>query len=1233
MGAGVGPDGVSPYKQNRATLHLHGGATPWISDGTPHQWTTPAGESTVYPKGVSVTNVPDMPDPGPGGMTFYWTNQQSSRLMFFHDHVYGITRLNVYVGEAAGYVIQDPVEDALVAGNYIPAEQIPLIIQDKTFVDAATIGDTDPTWRWGTGADGDGNGYPDFKTGDLWVPHVYMPAQNPADLSGMAPMGRWHYGPWFWPPVTDIQHGPVPNPYYDSWFAGDIDPNGVPYLSDGPATRPWEPKYMPGVPDPSVGMEHYNDTPLVNGTAYPTLTVDPKAYRFRILNAANDRFFNLQFYVADPAVSVPDPQRSSPLTEVKMVPACNDGSLPVDWPMDGREGGVPDPALKGPDWIQIGTEGGFLPAPAVIPARPITWNWDQTTFNMGNVIDHSLLLGCAERADVIVDFSGYAGKTLILYNDAPVAFPALDPRQDYYTGMPDMRDTGSHWPTLPGFGPNVRTVMQIIVRADAVVDPWLGQTALETEWASATGHPGVFERAQDPILVGQSAYDSAYTRPIGKNPDKLFPAASPWWGYSGISTTSLPFETLDGTRLSIPMARKALHDEMGGVYDQWGRMSGKLGTEVPGTNALTQAFSPLAYMDPSTEILVNNTTATLLTPVLGDGTQIWKFTHNGVDTHPIHFHLFNVQLVNRVGWDGAIRLPDANELGWKETIRVSPLEDTIVAMRPYAPDIPFKIPDSVRLLDPTMPVGATWQSWDPVTGNGPVIISNAPYNYGWEYMLHCHVLSHEEMEMMRPIDFLVSPAVPSSLTAVWGGSVDLAWTNNSTVPAATNLLIQRATDADFTLGVAEFSVADPAATAFVDTTVELGITYYYRLRAENTISYSAWSNTSSILTPVPTPPAAPTNLAAVLQAGPQIQLTWMDNATNETGFVIERSVNGGAFAQLAAPGPLTGTGNVTYLDTTVVAGNSYAYRVYAKNGTLSSAYSNTVTVVLRLPVAPSNLVATLNAGSQVSLTFRDNSNIETVFIMERSVNGGAFVQLVALAANAGTGNVTYLDTTVAVGNTYAYRVKAVAGALSSAYSNTASVSVILLAPTNLVATLNAVTQVSLTFRDNSTIETGFIMERSVNGGAFSQIAARGPRNGTGGVTYVDTTVAAGNTYAYRVMAVAGAISSAYTNTATVVVPSLPAAPTNVTVTAAIRNNTNARITLNWTDVATNNTGYTVQYSLDPNFVPIGGTATLGANAITYRTGNVARGTTFYLRVRAFNLGGTSAWVTISITTP
>ena len=59
-------------------------------------------------------------------------------------------------------------------------------------------------------------------------------------------------------------------------------------------------RMIPGTPNISAGMEQFNDTPLVNGTAYPTTTVQPKSYRMRILNAANDRFWNLQWYIADP---------------------------------------------------------------------------------------------------------------------------------------------------------------------------------------------------------------------------------------------------------------------------------------------------------------------------------------------------------------------------------------------------------------------------------------------------------------------------------------------------------------------------------------------------------------------------------------------------------------------------------------------------------------------------------------------------------------------------------------------------------------------------------------------------------------------------------------------------------------------------------------------------------------------------------------------------------------------
>ncbi len=1041
------PIKTGSFTQNRATLHLHGGRTPWISDGTPHQWITPAGENPDYPKGVSVSYVPDMwfdaagntitgcagqlicatpgatNNPGPGSQTFYWTNAQSERLMFYHDHAWGITRLNVYVGEAAGYLIKGTAEETLINAGTVPnicpggdpncvyRYGIPLVIQDKTFVDAnpnspTYVRATDPTWAWGSGPLA--NGYPTPVTGDLWWPHVYMPAQNPynPDGSGVNPFGRWHYGPWFWPPLPIcgsspqaipplcITNGPAPNLYYD------------------PACNPavagfCQPPFIPGTPNVSWGAEAFLDTMMVNGTVYPSVTVDPRAYRFRILNAAHDRFLNLQLYKASPIVSgitvtnggsgytsipvvtisggggtgatatatvadgvitaitvtnggigytfanvgftgdglgatatatisggviigitvtnggsgyttatvgitgngtgatatatiqsgvvtdiildtvgsgytsVPTVNIAAPPpggiqaaatatiytapTEVGMVPAALTSGFPAAWPKDGREGGVPDPATAGPAFLQLGTEGGFLPAPVLLNNQPVAWNLDPTMFNVGNVLQQAdgggtLFLGSAERADVIVDFSQYACQTLILYNDAPTAFPALVPQYDYYTGAPDRTDIGGARAIPPGVAPNIRTVMQIKVNkvGGGICTPGdLGPAPanyynpatlanLQNAFRSTTT-PGVFEASQEPIIVGQSAYNSAY--------NTTFPSEWPNWGLSRISDTSISFYQTTGALVSnYPMKPKAIHDEMGATFDDYGRMSAKLGLTVPFANAATANFVMQNYVDPPTEVIPEG------------ATQLWKITHNGVDTHPIHFHLFDVQLINRVGWDGFIRLADPNELGWKDTVRVSPLEDTIVALRPVKPPVPFPLPDSIRPLNPSAPVDTGSQEgfsqMDPLTGNRLATPqTNVMFNFGWEYVWHCHILSHEENDMMRSMIFDIPTTAPTAainLTAVEvppappvGYTVKLTWTAGTPVTPNRNteigFRIERCTGGTCT-NFSTLTTVYSGITTFVDNTVQPNTTYRYQVISFNSFGDSVPSNIASVTT-------------------------------------------------------------------------------------------------------------------------------------------------------------------------------------------------------------------------------------------------------------------------------------------------------------------------------------------------------------------------------------------------
>jgi len=140
--------------------------------------------------------------------------------------------------------------------------------------------------------------------------------------------------------------------------------------------------------------------------------------------------------------------------------------------------------------------------------------------------------------------------------------------------------------------------------------------------------------------------------------------------------------------------------------------------------------------------------------------QIWKISHNGVDAHPIHFHLFDVQILNRVSWDGINRPTEPNELGWKDTITMNPLQDIIVALRSIKPRVPFAMPNSIRPLNPAVQLGSQegFSQLDPVDGGNLVPpMTNQFYNFGHEYVWHCHILSHEENDMMRSTVLRVYP--------------------------------------------------------------------------------------------------------------------------------------------------------------------------------------------------------------------------------------------------------------------------------------------------------------------------------------------------------------------------------------------------------------------------------------------------------------------------------------------
>jgi spore coat protein A len=610
--AGIGTVDPVDY-ENRIAVHLHGGHTPWMSDGGPFHW---IGRNNSV-KGPSVVNwLPDVA----GILTddYYYPMDQSARLMWYHDHAVGITHYNAYVGLASGFLLQDQTEAVMIGAGMIPdgTKLIPLVLQDKSFVPVG--GPKDEGVRGGPG--------------DLWYPSLYEKFPPPT--------GRWEWGGATFP------------------TKGFLDP-----------------------PVPSTIPEFFADTTVINGSLYPFLELEPRRYRFLMLNANQARFYNLGLYKED--LSNPG--------EIKTVT------------LSGSVVPIPDINYAGPAIIQIGTEGGFLPAAVTLNNPPVPFS---AAFNdAGDLfpgsISGNLMLGCGERADVMIDFSNVTpGSRLILYNDAPGPFPGGDDRNDYYTDAPDFTLAGGAATPKVGKGPNTRTLMQIRIVAR------VGAADIKTTLVLPPMDP-------QPLYADIGVVPSWVSKP------SLTPAAA-----------------------GVDYVRDLTLNE---YFDQWGRLVQQLGTNVPRTDLVEgTTFRRDYFPEPATE-----------TPNL-DAVEVWRIFNLTADTHPIHFHLVNVQVLSRqafdVGnYDGTPTFiddpwaPDPNEQGWKETVRMNPGECTTVIMKFDLAPIPTEV---------TVPKG---KGKGKGKGNqvtypvGPTPTSPRTDPRGYEYVWHCHILEHEEHDMMRPL--------------------------------------------------------------------------------------------------------------------------------------------------------------------------------------------------------------------------------------------------------------------------------------------------------------------------------------------------------------------------------------------------------------------------------------------------------------------------------------------------
>lgn len=574
------------------TVHLHGGQVPSYADGHPDSWFTPE-EKITGPTYVS--------------NKYKYPNNQQATTLWFHDHVLGETRLNVFAGLAGFYFIRGEPETSvnppLPRGNY----EIEMDIADRQF---DTYG------------------------------QLFFPDGNPLE-AGL--------------------NGPPGNP--------EINPYAIP--------------------------EFFGDVICVNGKSWPYLEVEPRRYRFRLLNGSNARMYAL--YLAS----------GNPLRRV---------TEPTIW--------------------QIGTDGGLLDIPVDINSFvPFTYNPSNlcppSDPNLGPVFKTPrLFFAPGERMDIIIDFAGHEGEVLTLKNDSPAPFPSggtqLDPNNEglvlqFRVTKPLSSPDLSFNPAAPGA--TLRNGDQKIVRfatpegelAPGVV-PNLTRSLVLIEQEDP------FSSAPVVVLCNNTSYN-------GLNPytNQPLPDSVPY-NNGTLYVTEIPqvgateiWEIVNLTPDAHPMHLHLVQ------FQILNRQVFYLGNIVPPFTCpdsyrdLYNAFWDKVFprppgVPPGTIYTYGPPLPYLSTPKLGGNPDVTPFLSSPI-------------------------IPcDPNEYGWKDTVKMYPSTVTRLVVR-FAPQaVPLNGVSAGQnryVFDPTSTLGVKKDAFGFPGGGG--------------YVWHCHIIDHEDNMMMRPL--------------------------------------------------------------------------------------------------------------------------------------------------------------------------------------------------------------------------------------------------------------------------------------------------------------------------------------------------------------------------------------------------------------------------------------------------------------------------------------------------
>ncbi|MEI7658098.1 MAG: C2 family cysteine protease [Phycisphaerae bacterium] len=304
---------------------------------------------------------------------------------------------------------------------------------------------------------------------------------------------------------------------------------------------------------------------------------------------------------------------------------------------------------------------------------------------------------------------------------------------------------------------------------------------------------------------------------------------------------------------------------------------------------------------------------------------------------------------------------------------------------------------------------------------------------------------------------------------------------------------------------------------------------------------------------------APAGFAAVTVNADNVRLAWSAPGVGATGYRIMRAGATGDFTAIASVSSAT---QLSFTDTAVQSNTAYRYQIMSLNGTNASAPSAAASVWTPL-FTPTEFRTSIVSLSSVAMTWQARDPSATSYIIVRSTSGGAFMPLRVVSGGSTT---SYVDTTVAWGTVYAYRIQATSGTKASAISASATAAVPALPPANLQAQAGP-TAINVSWTAGGARISSYVVQRSLEGGPYTTVATLA---GTA-AAYADNGVIGGARYNYRVTASVPGVPSSVADASTVLSTIRPT--TRITATAST-----SGAVVAWADTNGAFVGYAVQRS-------------------------------------------------------